>query len=220
LWLDGEGVRAAPSQTNAVTRTQTTGISTDLPRVIGRIARRIASRRVTASRQEANRIAARHAEERINREWDQAVERQLSPIATSMDLKRQKLPIDANFIIERIEYSTTPDYLQLVVSRAGASGRTRVAPPARDGERPDIEVQVHGSLVPNPLVRSQLPRLLRPAVNSLLAEGLIKELLGEQSVELATDWTWRSTPDGQWLTMAWSAPSRRALENPQIARYR
>jgi hypothetical protein len=217
LWFDPQGVRAAPSQTRTITRTQTTGISTDLRRLAGRIAVGIASRRVAASRAAADRIAGQRAAERISREWDQAVERRLANITQSMAGELEKLVVDPTRAVDGLEYSTTHDYVQVVVLRPRSAGGARMDAPVPDADRPDVEVQVHSSLVQNPIIRSQMPRLLRGVISSFLTESFLKTLGAEPPLDLAADWTVASTQDNQWLTLTWRAMPQLAKQDSRVA---
>ncbi|MBI3461980.1 MAG: hypothetical protein HY000_02830 [Planctomycetes bacterium] len=66
ILLGENGFLALPAATQAQTSTVVTGIDSTLPRLRGRIVERVASRRVAGSKPQAEAIAARFAEQRVN----------------------------------------------------------------------------------------------------------------------------------------------------------
>ena len=220
LWLDAQGVHTAPARTNAITKTRTTGISTDLPGLRRRIALRIASRRIAASRSRGDAIASQRAAVRVGREWDRTLDRQLNEMTQSITAQFASMAVDPKHAASRIEYSTTAEYLELVVFRRETASETLAEAPPRAANRPDVEVQLHASLVRNPLVRSQLPGLLRSVVNSFIERNGMKAALAEPMPKVAENWSLQSATDEPWITLVWNHPAVRGGQGTHIAKRR
>jgi hypothetical protein len=217
LWLDEQGVHTAPARTNAITTTQTTGISTNLPGLRRRIALRIASRRIAASRSQADAIASQRAAARVGREWDRIVDRQLSEVTQSITAQFVSMAVDPKRAASRIEYSTTAEYLELIVFRREAASELIAKAPPRAANRPDVEVQLHTSLVRNPVVRSQLPVILRSVVNSFIDRSAVKTAVAESTPNVAENWSLQSAADAPWITLVWNRPAVGGSQGTRIA---
>jgi len=68
--LDQRGLHAQPATCCAVATSTITGVSSPLPRLRGRLARRVAWRRAQSQRAQAERISARHSEQTIGHSFD------------------------------------------------------------------------------------------------------------------------------------------------------
>ena len=217
LWLDEEGVHSTPARTNAITNSRTTGISTHLPGLRRRIVLNVASRRIAASRARANAIAGERAATRIGNEWDQALDRQLTELTASITGQFKSIVTEPRSVPIRVEYSTTSDYLQLVVFRGQPPTETIAPAPRWAANRPDVEVQVHSSLVRNSVIRSRLPGLLRSVANSFFSEDMMKTALAEPIPNGTAKWHVQSAPDEPWITLVWRRPSTGGSQGTYVA---
>jgi len=115
----------------------------------GRLAANIARRRIAEQRSEANWIAARHAEERLNRRYDREASEQLSR-AKQRFQERFRLPLlRRREFPELFQLSTTDDELQLLLLKSNRFQLAAPEIPPQLEKRGDFSVRVHESLPGN-----------------------------------------------------------------------
>jgi hypothetical protein len=117
--LDDRGVTSLPARCNAKTVSTLKGVSTDLPRVRGRLARRIGWQRASERRAVSDQVAARHAE----RDIAQALDEEAAPLVKqinavlSSDLLRGRGDGRPR---RRLRFQTTNDRLFVATDSDGA----------------------------------------------------------------------------------------------------
>jgi hypothetical protein len=149
VWFDEQGMHAAPSQATAKTNSQITGVGSSAGGIRGCIVTRAASKRAPQSKGQAQQIAARHAEARIEERLDSETAEQIA--ATNRDfntklkdpLRRvQTYPASLNFSSSADDMFVTA--LESNWTQLGAPSE----PPAFAGGHA-IEVVSHESTVNN-----------------------------------------------------------------------
>jgi hypothetical protein len=217
LSTDGRGMEAGHAVTLAETHSQTQCIDTDVPGLRGRIVRRVASRRVDASRGDADIVAARHTEARINRRFDESVKERLESMAKGL---RGPFGIfaanaaDPEAARNRLYATTTAEYLQLMMLSRDADKKDFVPEPARLAQRPEIEVHIHSTVMARALDEMQWRMILKPVLNTLLAQRAIRG--GTQTASgMQTEWRLQYSEGAQWVTLVWnSEPAALARAKP------
>ena len=185
-----------PAVSSARTETQTTGIDTSLPRLRGRIATRIASRRVNESRGQANWEAARHAEQRINAALDREVESLLTAVRPRIQQSVAELRAIERETGYQLRYSTTP--LHLLVSVEDPNGDANASLPILPDDRP-VAIQVHQSLLKQAVTDVRLRNLASKWIDKNAGKGVLVSAR-PSDLRLHTRWS----QDGNWLTVDWS----------------
>lgn len=147
--IDETGLRGLPAVTAARTRTSTRGIGTRHGGLIGNIVRNQASQRVAQNRGRSEAIAARHAEERVNRRIDLESEARLAKGDRRFQenfrqplLRRQAFP--QLFRFRTTQQDLTLTALQASPYQLGAPN----APPALQRDH-DLALRVHESMINN-----------------------------------------------------------------------
>jgi len=213
--LDEDGIELMPARARAETSIAIEGVTTDLPRLRGRIARRIGSQQAAAKRAAAEVESARKAEEQIARELDEEVFRQLRKGHGKLLQSLAALPIDRSKLDTRLQFATSGEYLHVTLHRV--NGRpSRVLPP-KPGElgSPELVVHLHSSLVNHVLQNVELQQSLEPLVKLVLGQelqGFIGLAPWGPDVEL------KQSSDGQWWSLvvrpAVASTPRRSVQMP------
>ncbi len=143
LLIDAEGVHGQRAVAKCRTNTRIDDIS------VGRLAENTAWSRASAQKPDAERVAARHAEQRVVRRIDSQASELVTKATDGFQNKFRSPLLRRGAYPELLQFSTTAD--QLLVKMAHAS-RFQVAaatpPPAIEQGR-DLAVRVHQSLVGN-----------------------------------------------------------------------
>jgi hypothetical protein len=198
LFLDEFGIEMVPARVAAQTSSSIHGVSTSLPRLRGRIARRIGSQRATDLKPAAEAEAARKAEIRIGREFDGDVTRQLRSANGRLSEALAALPLDADLFRGRLRFASSGEYLQVAIHRAG--GRVSPAPPPSPASlgSPELVVHVRGSLVERVVRDTDLQERVEPLLRRLLEQNspqLVGMLAAESQVSL------KQSGDGEWWSL-------------------
>ncbi|HVC96011.1 MAG TPA: hypothetical protein VND64_20145 [Pirellulales bacterium] len=90
--LDREGLHPQPATCRAVATSTITGVASSLPRLRGRIARRVAWRRAQLQRAQAELISARHSEQSIGRDFDADIARDVRQANAWLASRLKSLP--------------------------------------------------------------------------------------------------------------------------------
>lgn len=165
IHLQSGGIEALPATTTATTRSTTQQIRSTLPGLRGRIAERIARGRVQELRGQADAIASRNTERRLNREFDRTVEKALADARGAVQSKLVSLPIGK--LSDDWKYRSEPGYIEMLL----------VNPELADTKNLDIgqfesdaavAVRVHRGAIRGALTSAELRDSLRPLLMSLL----------------------------------------------------
>jgi hypothetical protein len=170
--LDEQGIELMPARAHAETSVSINGVTTDLPRLRGRIARRIGSRRAAASRGAAEFESARKAEGRVAREFDQEVYRQLLAGRSKLVQLFASLPIDRSQLAPDVDFSTSKDYLHVAIRRRDGNASPVIPPTPQQLGSPEIAVHVHASFVDHVVQNAELQRSLDSLIGALLGPEL------------------------------------------------
>lgn len=190
LYLDADGLRSTQTTSRADVNTTITGIGSTLPRLRGRIVRRVASKRAAQSKGQAEAIAGRHAETKFNAEMDQNVREQLSTANGAIQSKMRE-PLERLSLYPRLlDFRTSPDELMVAALEAGSAQLgAQDAPPALTVPESSLALRVHQSTVFNVFSTLLRDRYL----NEEKLHSLANKTIGKIPDELKND------PDqGEW----------------------
>lgn len=191
-----DGVTFSPAQVRATTVSRGAGISTSLPRLRGRIARRIATRRVEASRPQADRISAAHNRDRIARDIDRQVEASLAQTDDFLSRYRERFSETLGLGDAKLTCRSTDDYLEFAFTSPDASIASK---PPEFVEDADVEILLHTS-TPAPFVVGAAARLaLTNLFNSFLDDVLENRAERRNRTPVECNLVW--SRDQQWLAI-------------------
>lgn len=184
LMLDANGMQATPTTSKANVNTTITGICSTLPRLRGRIVRRVARKRAAQSKGQAEAIAGQHAEEKFNTEMDQNVREQVATANGAIQSK-MRAPLERlNLYPQQLDFRTSPDELTVAALEAGPTqlGAQQAPPPLKSTDA-GISLRVHQSAVFNVFSTLLRDRYL----NEEKLHALANKTIGKVPDELKND---------------------------------
>jgi hypothetical protein len=162
------GITVTDADSRAPTNLQITGIDSTLPRLRGRIVRRIAGRRASRSNGEAEAITADHTAARISRDFDARTNASVARVEQVLMSKIPALSFDRSRGEATMRFRSTKDYVEMALVRANATPEERnFRPPAID-DAPDFAVRVHRTLFGTALADPEFSQTLTPLFGRLL----------------------------------------------------
>ena len=208
--MDSAGLKVEPARTSAPTHLQNTGIESTLPRLRGRIATRIASRRTAAAHDEAQAITSQHTAADISHDFDQRIDQSVAKMRPFFQLTVPGLEFDRDRETSITRYRSTKDYVEMAMIRQGASAEEfSLRPPQVEGE-PDFAIRVNRALFGTTIGDSELTQQLAPVLVKLLAARIkAKAVAAGKSESKSTDNT-KWSLDKLWLAMDYKDAGRRA----------
>jgi hypothetical protein len=206
--LDGSGLKVAPTATTAPTRLTTTSIGTSLPRLRGRIATRIAWRRVGSSQGAAERITGEHTAAIISNDFDERTNASLAKLQEVFRSKIPELNSDQGPMTAELRFRTNKDSVEMAMVRVDAADAERkLRPPAVEGN-PDVAVRVHRAMLTQAITDPQVRADLAPLFAKLLKGRFDrKELVaaGDEVGRAAESTKWSINLD--WLALDFTDPA-------------
>ena len=205
--LSDSGLQVTSSAGSAPTRLETTDITTCLPRLRGRIATRIAWKRLRASNSEAEEITADHTAAIINTDFDKSTN---ASVAKLQDIFKSKIPdlnVDRSSLLAEVRFRTNADSVEMAMVRVDAGIEERKLRPPVVAGNPDVAVRVHRTLLVQAIADPQVREDLTPLFVKLLQKRYTsKELHGIESegLRLAESTKWSIDPE--WLTLDFKNP--------------
>ncbi len=147
--LTDSGLRALDVEADASTRTTITGIDSSRRGLMGRLVRRVASRKAARQKPEAEAIASEHAAERFRGRFTSQMDQPLARGQESFQTRFRSPLVRWDLFPERLAFGTTREYL--AGSVAQESAEWLAAPqqaPEVSGDRL-LAVRLHESFVVN-----------------------------------------------------------------------
>jgi hypothetical protein len=191
-----DGVKFLPAEVTATSRSRPAGISTSLPRLRGRIAKNIATRRVEESRPQADRISAAHNRDRVARDIDRQVEKSLERTDKFLSRHRERFSEALGLEDAKVTSRSTDDYLEFAFTSAEPSHPS--TPPEFVSDA-DVEILLHTPSV-TPIVVGPAARLVLTNLFNALLEDVLDERADRKDrapVECQLVWS----RDQQWLAI-------------------
>ncbi len=207
--LSNSGLQVSSSVGNAPTRLETTNITTCLPHLRGRIATRIAWKRLTASNDEAEAITANHTAAIINTDFDKSTNATVAKLQAMFKAKIPDINVDQGSLLAEVRFRTNADSVEMAMIRIDAGlEEHKLRPPMVEGN-PDVAVRVHRTLLVRAIADPQVREDLTPLLAKLLQTRItVKELrkIEDEGLRLAESTKWSIDPD--WLTLDFTDSSR------------
>jgi len=201
--LDEKGLRVGPAVTSARTRSTTTGISSNLGGLGDRIARNRASGEVAARRPAADRIAAEHASEKINRRFDAQVAERINELKS---LPANSLGVAPDHPLKPQSYrcKTAGDFIYIAVLGDCSNEESMAPPPSWSRSSAGLELYVHAAAVERAMADRDLQQSLKPLLERV-AGAMTSQIHAVGAAPAATEKEWDSvwSDDRQWLRLSW-----------------
>ncbi len=147
LWIDDNGLHGLPAASNAVTETRITGVRSRRGR--GGVVERQARQRAAEQKSQAELIAARHAEQRVNTRVDKQAGQLIRRANEAFVEKFREPLLRRKLYPERLCFSTTKEALHVVALQADASQLAAPSAPPKLIEPGDLAIRIHQSMIDN-----------------------------------------------------------------------
>jgi hypothetical protein len=145
--MDENGLHVSRATTDAPTNLQTVGIDTSLPRLRGRIARRIAWGRVAGSHHQAEAITSQHTAANIGRDFDEQIDQSVAKVQKAFESKVPEWDREHRTAQTEMRFRSCADCIEVALIRREANNEERkLRPPTVDGN-PDVAVRVHRAML-------------------------------------------------------------------------
>jgi hypothetical protein len=148
LSLDATGLSASPATSHASTASHIQSIQTD-KRLGKRVIENAAWNRAGKQKWEAEAIASRHAEQRLDKRIDQQAAETLAKANQAFNDKFRRPFTEHKLFPQQLDFSTTASALRVVGLQAGNSRLAAVSAPPAVAEGADLSVCLHESMVNN-----------------------------------------------------------------------
>jgi hypothetical protein len=207
--MDDSGLRVAPSTATASTRLRTTCITTSLPRLRGRIARRIAWRRVSQSRGRAEAITADHTADDIRSDFDTRINRSMANVQKVLGAKIAEVEAGRSPLPTDVRFRCRTEYLEMAILREDATAEERKLRPPPAQANSDVSVRVHRTLLTSAIEDPQLMQDLTPLFSQLLdARANQVAEAGRTAANAAQDPDAKWAFDLEWVSLDFKDPTR------------
>jgi len=179
LWVNADGLHTLPAAANATTETKYTRMKAS-----GRLALRIGSKQAYKQKAQSERVAARHAEQRVGRQIDEQAAEMIDHTNDNYIKKLHRPLVEHRLFPQQCDVSTTTNTLELVAMRADGSQLASPGPPPDlPDDDPDLAMRVHQSMIDNMAAGA----LGGKTVPDEQFEALMIEWLGELPENLQRD---------------------------------
>lgn len=148
LWIDEYGLSLGDGQTDATTRTKTTGLSTKFHGIIGRLADRIAWKKVAEKKSAAERIGSRKAASRLDERLDDQVSELLATNNENYWSKVRR-PLVEREQFPWLRFRTLPNRLNITALQAAPNQLAASSDPPTIDDETGVALRVHESALNN-----------------------------------------------------------------------
>jgi hypothetical protein len=207
--LDDSGPTISPATANTHTDLRTERIDTHLPRLRGRIAKRIAWRRTAQSQGRAEAITAAHTKDDIRGDFDERINASMKNVERIFASKIANLETGKSPMPTDVRFRCRPESVEFAILREDATTAERKLrpPPPRAGA--DVSVRVHRTLFTGAIQDPQLLQEVAPLFIKLLDARAKQENDSNQQDSGAAN---KSEPawaiDLEWLSLDFEDPGR------------
>jgi len=149
LMVSDQGIRAVTATATAEASSQITGVGSTKRGVVGCLVKKVAERKIPQQKRQGERIASRHAGQRLGERFEGQTVAQLADADAKFVQKFRNPLLRRGEFPGRLRFSTTADELRVLVLQAGSG---RLAAPGVAPEltgNPELAVRMHESLVNN-----------------------------------------------------------------------
>jgi len=202
ITMSDAGLHVAASTADAPTRLRTTGITTSLPRLRGRIASRIAWRRASQSHGRAEAITSDHTADDIRSDLDKRINRSLAKVQKVFGAKIPELETGRSPMPTDVRFRCRTESVEMALIREDATAEERKLRPPPAQEASDVSVRVHRTLLTSAIKDPQLMQKLAPLFTKLLeARAKQESEAGSTSISGARDTDTKWGFDLEWVSL-------------------
>jgi hypothetical protein len=180
FWIDTTGLASLPTVSSAATRTKITGIRSRKGR---RLVERFAWRRTFKQKGQAECIASRRAEKRVNGQIDRQAAETIGRANRAFVDKFRKPLLQRKLFPQQLRFTTTREALRVVSLRADQYQLAAPTAPPKLFPQADLALALHESMINNVAAGALAGRTLREKA----LEATLIDLLGELPEQLKAD---------------------------------
>jgi SLA1 homology domain 1, SHD1 len=193
MTFDQKGLQVTRAATMASTDLRTTSIDVCLPRLRGRIARRIAWRRVAGSNQQAESISSQHTAARISRDFDEQIDRSVAKVKEVFNSKVPEFDGNNQWSRTEMRFRSSPESVEMAMVRREATAEERKLRPPKVSGNPDVAVRMHRAMLTRAMVDPKIQKDFAPIFLKLLNARLSQKdgssMAGKTSPNDTTKWS-------------------------------
>ena len=130
--MGNTGVRVGAATATATTNLTLIGVDSTLPRLLGRIAKRIGWHRALRSHGQAQLITADHTADDIREDFDDRINRTMSKVQHALGSKIPELETGRNPVPTDVRFRSSQKYVEIGIFRENASTEERKIRPRRN----------------------------------------------------------------------------------------
>jgi hypothetical protein len=192
--VDDRGLRVLPAQAEAPTRLTPVEIRTSLPRLRGRIAQRIAWRRVAKSRAEADAIASQHRAADIREGLDRRLDDEVATLQAKVQTQLADLHFGTNEAPVAVWSRSTPQFIEIALLPAGIHMDRFRAPEFQVPDNAQLAVRVHPTVLARVIadssLRARYEKLTAGILSLPMTDANKKDVGNDLRPQLAMDAGW------------------------------
>jgi hypothetical protein len=201
VMLDELGLRTTRATTSAPTDLRTTGITSSLPRLRGRIATRIAWGRVSGSHQAAECITADHTAAMISSDFDESVDQSVAKVQKLFTSKIARLDDENRPLRTEMRFRSSAECVELAMIRREATVDERKLRPPRVEGNPDVAVRVHRAMMTRAAADPEIREDLAPLIKVLKSRFGLNETTDSKGDKGLPNGNAKWSFDLDWLTL-------------------
>jgi hypothetical protein len=203
LRLDDVGLQFAGLSYRGQTWSNTDSVESELPRIRGRISRRIGARRAEEMRPAINNIAMQHAAERLN----VAINNRLNPVSlawqTALKNPLFKVPYASDRDPPKWHFHCTGDHLDIVLYRASAKVDERTMKPPKIEPGRAVAMRIHRAVIGRAIHNSHAREYAERLVSLFVKQRKDARAISLDGAEPAK---FRLSDDRQWVMLDLASP--------------
>ncbi len=175
LLITDSGLKTMPANAEAPTRLTPTQIRTNMPGLRGRLAQRIAWRRVAQSRSQADRIASERRAADIRNGLDQRLNEMAASIQSVVQTELAEMQLGDEQNPDTIRSRSTPEFVEIALVPGNDNPTKFQMPEFEVAADIDVAVRVHRNVIARMITDAQLREKLAVLAASTLQSQMIEQ---------------------------------------------
>jgi hypothetical protein len=191
------GITTEDSVASAPTHQWATSITTNLPGLFGRIAERVAWRRVSNSQAQADAIVSQHTAASIRRGFDRSIDESVAAAQTAIQNQLAAFKIENGS--SHVRYRTKSDCIEVALVRNDASPEELAVLPSIEGN-PQIALRVHRSILGQSVAKQLVGKTTAASLVSFLEPRIAQKAIGVLGTDSSAN-AIKCSADSNWLAV-------------------
>ena len=191
------GIATEASVASAPTHQWATSITTNLPGLFGRIAERVAWRRVSNSQMQADAIVSQHTAASIRRGLDRSID--ASVVAAQTAIRDQLAALNIENGTSHVRYRTMRDCIEVSLIRNDATPEELAVLPSIEGN-PQIALRIHRSILGQNIAKQLTGNATATSFVSVLETRIAQKAISILGTEVPAD-AIKCATDPNWLAI-------------------